>query len=82
MGHRKTHRLVIGFVAGLAVLVTACATSEAAKKKDSQQYVLTSAELQLELMSYADRYAAVVAQAIDDVEQIEPSARGSSSDSR
>ena len=71
MGHRDNHRLVIGLMACLAVLVIACATSEAAKKKDSQQYVLTSAELQLELMSYADRYAAVVAQAIDDVERMD-----------
>jgi hypothetical protein len=71
MGHRDNHRLVISLMACLAVLVIACATSEAAKKKDSQQYVLTSAELQLELMSYADRYAAVVAQAIDDVERMD-----------
>jgi hypothetical protein len=71
MGQTSNRRRVISVVAGLAVLATSCATSEAAKKKDSQQYVLTSAELQLELMSYADRYAAVVAQAIDDVERMD-----------
>jgi len=71
MGHTSNRRLFITLVACLAVLVTACATSEAAKKKDAKQYVLTSAELQLELMSYADRYAAVVAQAIDDVERMD-----------
>jgi len=44
----------------------------AAKKQKSDEYVLTEAELQLELMSYADRYAAVAAQAIDDVERLGP----------
>jgi hypothetical protein len=71
MKRRKTRRLFGAITVCVAVLVAACATSEAAKKKDSQQYVLTSAELQLELMSYADRYAAVVAQAIDDVERMD-----------
>jgi hypothetical protein len=71
MEHASNGRLFIGLVVGLAVLVTACATSEAASKKDTQQYVVTSAELQLELMSYADRYAATVAQAVDDVERMD-----------
>jgi len=43
-----------------------------AKKQKSDEYVLTEAELQLELMSYADRYAAVAAQAVDDVERLGP----------
>ena len=33
---------------------------------------MTEAELQLDLMSYADRYASVAAQAIDDVERMGP----------
>lgn len=47
-------------------------TSWAAKKQRQAETVITEAELQLELMSYADRYAASVAQAIDDVERLDP----------
>jgi hypothetical protein len=43
-----------------------------AKKPKPDEYVVTEAELQLELMSYADRYAAVAAQVIDDVERLAP----------
>ena len=64
MGRKKIRRLFGAMAMYVAVLLTACATSEAAKKNASQDYVVTSAELQLELMSYADRYAAVVAQAV------------------
>ena len=35
-------------------------------------YVVTEAELQLDLMSYADRYASVAAQAIDDSVRMDP----------
>jgi hypothetical protein len=44
---------------------------QAGKKPKPNAYVMTAAELQLELMSYADRYAAVVTQAIDDVERMD-----------
>jgi hypothetical protein len=44
------------------------------KKKDPKEseYAVTEAELQADLMSYADRYAAISAQAVDDVNQLEP----------
>jgi hypothetical protein len=60
----------IGLVLVAAVSVT-CTMVQAAKKPKPDAYVVTAAELQLELMSYADRYAAVVAQAIDDVERMD-----------
>ena len=59
---------------GVAFLVFA-GDSHAAKKKTKDEFVVTDAELQLELMSFADRYAAVYAQAIDDVEELNPPSR-------
>ena len=68
-GSFKSIRL---FCIGLALVLLFAQWAPAAKKQEQQDYVVTSAELQLELMSYADRYAATVAQAIDDVERLEP----------
>lgn len=55
-----------------AALLLVSGDGHAAKKQKNQEYVVTAAELQLELMSYADRYASVAAQAIDDVERLDP----------
>ncbi len=71
MGRNINRRSFIILLICIAVLVTVSGTGDAAKKKVSQQYVLTAAELQLELMSYADRYAATVVQAAEDVERLE-----------
>ncbi len=76
MGRNINRRSFIILLICIAVLVTVSGTGDAAKKKVSQQYVLTAAELQLELMSYADRYAATVVQASEDVERLEFSAGG------
>ena len=71
---RSKNRPLLGFVAAcFATVLMVPGVGETAKKKKTPDYVLTSAELQLELMSYADRYAATVAQAIDDVERLDPS---------
>ncbi len=71
---RPCKRLWQGFVlVCFAATMMVPGVGETAKKKQQQAYVMTSAELQLELMSYADRYAATVAQAIDDVERLDPS---------
>jgi hypothetical protein len=61
----------ISLALGAAILLAA-GVGHAAKKQKQDEYVVTEAELQLELMSYADRYAAVVAQVIDDVERLGP----------
>jgi len=42
----------------------------AAKKQKDEVYVMTALELQLELMSYGDRYASIAAQALDDSERM------------
>lgn len=56
----------------VVAIVLPTGTGYAAKKKEPEVYVVTGPELQLELMSYADRYAAVAAQALDDVERMGP----------
>jgi hypothetical protein len=72
MSRKKFDRqLALTLTLGGAILMVS-GVGHAAKKQKSDEYVLTEAELQLELMSYADRYAAVAAQAIDDVERLGP----------
>ena len=56
-------------VVGIVILVVAGA-GHAGKKQTPDAYVVTGAELQLDLMSYGDRYAAVAAQVLDDVERL------------
>jgi hypothetical protein len=70
MAHQRTNRTLC-FALGVAV-VLASTVGYAAKKPKPVEYVVTEAELQLELMSYADRYAAVVVQALEDVERMGP----------
>ncbi len=54
---------------GVAILMVS-GVGDAGKKQKQDEYVVTEAELQLELMSYADRYASVAAQAVDDSERM------------
>ncbi len=72
MARKRINRsLPLGLALGAAILMV-CGVGHAAKQKKTVEYVVTEAELQLELMSYADRYAAVVTQVIDDVEWLGP----------
>jgi hypothetical protein len=68
---RIDRSLSIALTLGVAILMVS-GIGHAAKKQKQDEYVVTEAELQLELMSYADRYAAVLAQVIDDVERLGP----------
>ena len=43
--------------------------SFAAKKNKKTEYVMTEIELQSELMSYADRFVSIIAQAYEDYER-------------
>jgi hypothetical protein len=73
MGHRG--RCLIPFIAVL-VAVMPSPDAQAAKgkgKRNAQDpQAITDAVLQADLMSYADRYASIAAQAIEDVERLEP----------
>ena len=72
MARKRINRsLSLGLALGAAILMVS-GVGHTAKKQQPDEYVVTEAELQLELMSYADRYAAVVAQVIDDVERLGP----------
>ena len=72
MARKRINRsLSLGLALGAAILMVS-GLGHAGKKQKPDEYVVTEAELQLELMSYADRYAAVVAQVIDDVERLGP----------
>ena len=53
-----------------AAILMVSGTGNAAKKEKSDEYFVTEAELQLELMSFADWYAAVAVQALDDSERM------------
>ena len=53
-----------------AAILTSFGVGHAAKGKTSDEHVYTDVDLQLELMSYADRYAAVTAQASDDIARL------------
>ena len=49
--------------------------SFAAKKDKKKGYVMTEVELQSELMSYADRFASIMTQAMEDFETLNPKSR-------
>ncbi len=63
------NRIFIAIISVLVILLTVPAFSFAAKKKD---YVMTEVELQSELMSYADRFASIMTQALEDFETLNP----------
>ena len=63
------NRIFIAIISALVILLTVPAFSFAAKKKD---YVMTEVELQSELMSYADRFASIITQALEDYETLNP----------
>ena len=63
------NRIFIAIISALVILLTVPAFSLAAKKKD---YVMTEVELQSELMSYADRFASIITQAMEDFETLNP----------
>jgi hypothetical protein len=66
------------FIIVIAALATVLPTSDAdaakgkGKRGAQDPQAITDAGLQADLMSYADRYASIAAQAIDDVERLEP----------
>jgi hypothetical protein len=72
MPRKKTNRTLPLALAFGAAIVMVTGAGHAAKKPKPDAYVVTEAELQLDLMSYADRYAAVVVQAFEDAERMGP----------
>lgn len=73
MPYRATPWILPIFLLVVGSLSILPGNARAAKKEKEAAHVVSEVELQLELMSYADRYAATVAQAVDDVERLGPS---------
>jgi len=69
MSSTKIRRATTLIVVGTLLFSSVAVAGKRAKKAE---YTLTEADLQADLMSYADRYASIVAQAIDDVRELEP----------
>jgi len=69
MGFNFTYRraLIVAIIAFMCLLM-AQTFGFAAKKR----YVMTEVELQSELMSYADRFASIITQALEDFETLKP----------
>lgn len=63
--------MAVGLLSGPGALAR---TGDKNKSDKTTQYVITEAELQADLMSYADRYASIAAQTIDDVGRLGPTA--------
>ena len=68
---RKRINRSLSVALGVAILMVS-GVGQAGKKQKQDEYVVTEAELQLELMSFADRYASVIVQAFEDVERMGP----------
>jgi len=68
-----SHRILIMFFLTLMFLLIAQTFSLAAKKDKQKDYVMTEIELQSELMSYADRFASIMAQSFEDFDALKPS---------
>ena len=67
------HRVLTVFFLSLMFFLTAQTFCLAAKKDKQKDYVMTEIELQSELMSYADRFASILAQSFEDFDALGPS---------
>jgi hypothetical protein len=70
--NRTPNRLLTVFFLTLMFFFIAQTFSFAAKKDKKKGYVMTEVELQSELMSYADRFASIITQALEDFETLNP----------
>jgi hypothetical protein len=66
-----SHRVLIVFFLTLMCFLISQTFSFAAKDK-KKGYVMTEVELQSELMSYADRFASIITQSLEDFETLTP----------
>jgi hypothetical protein len=73
MLNRTFHPVLMSFFLILIIFFMTQSISIAAKKAKKQAYVMTEIELQSELMSYADRFASILAQSFEDFDALSPS---------
>ncbi len=69
----RLHTIVAAVLIVMLLSPVVWAGKDRKKKADHGEYVVTEAALQSELMSFADRYVSIAAQAIDDVAELQPS---------
>jgi len=65
-----SHRILIVLFLTVIFFLTTQTFSSAAKKDKQKGFVMTEVELQSELMSYADRFASIITQALEDFETL------------
>ena len=70
--NHTSHRVLTVFFLTLMFFFIAQTFGFAAKKDKKKGYVMTEVELQSELMSYADRFASIITQAMEDFETLNP----------
>jgi hypothetical protein len=73
--HTFRHRIFVTILIFQVVVLISCTFGFAAKKKDADKnkdYAMTEVVLQSELMSYADRFASLMTQAIEDFDTFKP----------
>ncbi len=70
--NHPSHRILIVLFLTVIFFLTTQTFSFAAKKDKPKGFVMTEVELQSELMSYADRFASIITQALEDYETLNP----------
>ena len=73
LSHIPSQRVLAAIFLSVMLFLTTQTTSFAAKKDNQKDYVMTEIELQSELMSYADRFASILAQSFEDFDGLTPS---------
>ncbi|MGD8212657.1 MAG: hypothetical protein PVF32_22525 [Desulfobacterales bacterium] len=73
ISNHPSHRVLLVFFLTVMFFLIAQTLSYAAKKSKKKGFVMTEVELQSELMSYADRFVSIIAQAYEDYETLIPS---------
>ena len=73
LSHIPSQRILAPILLTVMFFLTAQTYSFAAKKDKQKEYVMTEIELQSELMSYADRFASIMAQSFEDFDALKPS---------
>jgi hypothetical protein len=75
ISNHPSHRILTVLFLTLILFLTAQPFSFAAKKDKQKGFVMTEVELQSELMSYADRFASIITQALEDFETLNPTSQ-------
>jgi hypothetical protein len=73
ISYAPSNRILAVMLLSAMCLLIIPTPGSAAKKEKKKDYVMTEIELQSELMSYADRFASIMAQSFEDFDALKPS---------